>query len=270
MRKKFETFMTLLMTFLFCFQAAISGFEGFSGNSDGARKNKILVLIIASDDLPVYVKEQKIWRAYMHLDPEHIEAYFMKSNPNLETDCKIDGDTIWTKTVDSISPGLLNKTIASMEILQPRLEEFDYVLRTNLSSFYVFPKLLDQALTLPQEKCYFACFMAHGGYSFGSGAGFMLSPDLVRELVNGKNVLWNDPLLDDVCIGRFLHGRAQTIHAHRIDILNLQTWMDHKDNLPLNYHYRLKHTDGNLRETEEVYVMSELLRKFYNLSISLD
>lgn len=40
-------------------------------------------------------------------------------------------------------PGILNKTVKGLEFLQPCFSDFDYILRTNLSSFYVFPKLLN-------------------------------------------------------------------------------------------------------------------------------
>jgi hypothetical protein len=57
-------------------------------------KIKLLVLIIASDNHPIYIELQKIWRAYMHLDPEHVEVYFMKNNPNLSTQYQSINDEI--------------------------------------------------------------------------------------------------------------------------------------------------------------------------------
>ena len=52
----------LLLTCLFC-------------NTLHARDTKVLVLIIASDNQPVYLELQKLWRSYMHQDRKHIEAY---------------------------------------------------------------------------------------------------------------------------------------------------------------------------------------------------
>ena len=82
-------------------------------------KIKLLVLIIASDNLPVYVEEQKIWRSYMHLDPRHVEAYFIKGNPQLPANYFFKEDVIWSQTQDCIIPGILNKTLLSMEALMP-------------------------------------------------------------------------------------------------------------------------------------------------------
>lgn len=41
---------------------------------------KLLVLIISSDNRPIYLEFEKLWRSYMHLNPEHVEAYFLKAS----------------------------------------------------------------------------------------------------------------------------------------------------------------------------------------------
>ncbi len=56
---------------------------------------KTLLIIIASDNVPVYQYFQQSWRSYMHSDPEHIEAYFLKGDPDLPVPVLIDKDIIW-------------------------------------------------------------------------------------------------------------------------------------------------------------------------------
>jgi hypothetical protein len=104
---------------------------------------KLLVLIIASEDLPVYVELQKIWRAYMHSFPANVDAYFIKGDPNLPTKYQFVDDVIWSQTVENLIPGLINKTVLSLEAMLPKLHQYDYVLRANLSSFFHFPRLLE-------------------------------------------------------------------------------------------------------------------------------
>src|SRR4051794_35502725 len=94
-----------------------------------AREPKILVLVIASDDLPVYRELQNIWKAYMHSDPEHIEAYFLKADPLLTRPFEIREDVILSQTAENLIPGVLNKTLLAFECLLPGIEEYDYVLR---------------------------------------------------------------------------------------------------------------------------------------------
>lgn len=122
--------------------------------SEHLKEPKTLILIIATDDKPAYRELQKIWEAYMNSDPEHFEAYFVRANPHLPSAYEIKKNEILVKTQESFFPGIINKTIMSMEALQSRLDEFDYVLRTNLSSFFPYNNLLKYLSKLPTENCY--------------------------------------------------------------------------------------------------------------------
>ena len=226
---------------------------------------KVLVLIIASDDKAYYLEEQKIWRSYIHLDPTHVEAYFIKASPVLETPYAVIGDEIWSKTEENYIPGILNKTLLSMEALLPRLDEFDYILRTNLSSFYYFPKLFEFLKTLPSTECYSAVIGSLNGKKFGSGAGFILSPDLVKLLIDRKAELIDNPLPDDVAIGHFLlHHAIQIIPAKRLDFISYKAFVKHRNRkLSKHYHFRLKHENESLRNTEEVELHKIFRGMFY-------
>ncbi len=229
---------------------------------------KVLVLIIANDDKDYYLEEQKIWRSYMHLDQEHVEAYFIKGSPELEQPYLIVGDEIWSKTQENYTPGIINKTILSMEAMLPRLDEFDYVLRTNLSSFYYFPKLLGFLKTLPSTQCYSAAIgQLHG--KFGSGAGFILSTDLVKMLIDNKEkLLDNTSFPDDVVIGHFLiQGKIPLIPAKRLDFPSRKAFIKHRNKkLSKHFHFRLKHEDENLRSTEEIYLQTIFREMFYGVN----
>jgi hypothetical protein len=228
---------------------------------------KVLVLIIASDQLPVYVELQKIWKSYMHLDPEHVEAYFIRGNPKLPTPYQIQGDVIWSKTDEGWIPqsaGIINKTVLSLEAMMPRLHEFDYVLRTNLSSFYVFPRLLQVLEKLPRKKCYFASQTGVDS-GIGSGSGFILSPDLAEIIVKNKKVfLGHKKSPDDVMIGNFLKKQGYKLSPHRrIDFLTLDDWFNGRDSMPVDmFHFRVK-TEDHLRLRDDIFIQSELLEIFY-------
>ena len=87
------------------------------------REPKLLVLIISSDQFPLYTELQENWRAYMNYDPEHVKVYFIKGDPNLACQYKIEGDTIWSRVDEGWPPessGIIDKTIYSMEAMLPR------------------------------------------------------------------------------------------------------------------------------------------------------
>lgn len=141
------------------------------------------MFVIASDNEPRYVELQKLWSSYMHSDPEHVEAYFLRADPS--TQSKIEGDVVWSKTEECTIPGILIKTLFAFEQFQPRLKEFDFVIRTNLSSFYVFPQLLKYLETLPQRKCY-AGPLIREGLDAASGCGIIFSTDVVELILKQK------------------------------------------------------------------------------------
>lgn len=229
---------------------------------------KLLILIISTDNFPgcplvfPYKKLQEIWRSYMHLDHEHVKAYFIRANPNLATEYQLEGDVLWSKTEESLKPGILNKTILSMEYFLPRLQEFDFVLRTNLSSFYVIPKLLDFLKQLPKENTYCA-----SGENFGSGCGYILSTDLIKNIVQKKNILLGNNGDDDVVMGYFLRDTGISLRpAPRTDLLCLQDWFEYRSRVnPDDFHFRVKNLIHERRAFDDIFIYSELLKMYYGI-----
>ncbi len=227
---------------------------------------KLLVFVIANDDEPIYVELQKIWRAYMHLDPEHVDAYFIKADPYLEAEYKIDGDTIWSRTEESLFPGILNKTLLSLEAMKDRLEEYDYFLRTNLSSFYVFPRLLHTLSFLPKHRFCFSFGIPHFQPMIISGAGYILSQDVVKMILENKHRLMNVQEFDDVVLGRFLNNKMIQLTRHnRTDLLTIKDFVQKKEKLIHSncFQFRVKNPTHELRLNHDTFIHRELLKTFY-------
>lgn len=248
-------------------------FLSIQAHAEKKRDLKILVLIIASDQIPLFQEFQKTWRAYMHEDPEHVEAYFIKGDPTLDSSYAIRGDTIWTRTEEGYVPesaGILNKTILSMKALLPRIRKFDYVLRANLSSFFVFPRLLKFLQKLPPIRCYSGSGTGEDSV-VASGSGFILSPDLVELLVaHRKKFLNNATMPDDVLIGFFLRDRRIKLRTFpRLDILAMDDWLLLRDHMPSDvFHFRARVTDRSSHIfAEDIAIHSDLLHMFYNKSL---
>ena len=132
---------------------------------------------------------------------------------------------------------------------------------------FIFSLLLNFIDTLPSIGCY--CGNNAGGDSIiGSGAGSILSPDLVELLVQNKNRLihkWRVP--DDCIIGFFLKDHGFHLKRHyKINIESLDQWNQIKDNFPADiFQVRVKTNTSNnyLRIPDELTIHSELYNKFY-------
>lgn len=244
-----------------------------------AKEPKVLVLIIASDNLEAYINLQKVWKSYMHSDPEHFEVYFIRGNPELSTPYEIKGDDLFVKAEENYVPGITEKTVLSMEAMLSRLKEFDYVLRTNLSSFYVFERLLDFLQYLPKEGCYCGVHSylpeewvpEFGRIDYVSGAGILLSSDLAEVLVHEKEDIFafSRELPDDVLFGYYFQNNSIPIrNIGRLDLPSLEHWNGIKDNIPGDiFHFRAKQHYGirSAQESfdDELYIDLELLKIFY-------
>jgi hypothetical protein len=271
----------LIQIFCFVLPWMVQSIESVHPN-----KAKVLLLIIASDE-PIYDELQRLWKSYMHLDREHVEAYFIKADPNLQQPYEIRDDVLWTKTDESWIPGILNKTILSFECMLPRIiNEFDYVVRTNLSSFYIFPRLLKFLEHLPKNGCYSSVRTQGPDVYFGSGCGFILSPDVVELLVEKKRELFDSVYhADDVVIGDYLHrNQIFIIPSPRMQFRSLDDWQNHqgffwpgissdsmigvRPTIPDEvFHIRVKHDDPNCRIDEDLPVYTELIRLFYGIPL---
>ena len=229
----------------------------------GAEPPKVLVLIIASDNQPVYADLQRLWRQYMHLDPAHITAYFIKADPKLPQPFVIQSDVIWSRTKEDLRPGILNKTILSLAALGPKLGEFDYVLRTNLSSLYVFPRLLQFLRTCPQQRFY--CASGDPERNLGSGSGFLLSIDVAQLLIkHSRRLLNRSDDADDVLIGRFLaKQQIKLVLHHRQDIYSLADYAQVQNAADTVFQFRVKNWTAQWRATQDVMIYQDLVQKFY-------
>lgn len=214
---------------------------------------RVLVLILASDTEPVYFEFQRIWRQYMKSTP-NIDCYFYKANPTLDTEYKLEGDTLWIRMEESLD-SVYEKTLKAFDYFANRSEKYDFLFRPNLSSFVVFDKYIQHCHTLPRERCVSAFIGVEGADIFPSGSGFTMSWDIVLELIRDRPVL---QCQDDVTIGKWLHEKGIPIYpASRCDYTNNAGTPMFRG--PNPFHYRVKNADRRL----DVRIHTKLLRQFY-------
>ena len=164
----------------------------------------IIILIIANDDNESYIEMQQIWRKYMN-NHSNIKSYFIKNKIDINEDIIVNQEenTIYVKNNENLIPGILQKTIKSFEYCLQNFE-FDYIYRTNLSSFID----LNKAYHFLENNKFdyggcgiYKCIMNHT--LFASGCGFIISKNCTQELINNKNLI-NYKIIDDVAIGEVL------------------------------------------------------------------
>ena len=97
------------------------------------------MLILAGGD-GIYETLRKFWSTYMHASDE-IEAYFYRSDMDLSGNYEIRGDTVYVKCPEGLW-SVVKKLQMALQAFESRLDEFDYICRPNLSSFFIFDRYL--------------------------------------------------------------------------------------------------------------------------------
>jgi hypothetical protein len=117
------------------------------------------------------------------------------------------------------------------EILKYR--DFDYVFRTNTSSYL----------------------------NFGSGAGYILSKDLVELIVNHKKA-WNHDLNEDVALGRILYDLE--VPLNQLDRYDIESLRDLKNIDLKHYHYRFRIDKSGYPRIFEIFILKIINYKIEN------
>ena len=226
---------------------------------------KTLILILASNNNNVYINCRKIWKKYMNLN-KNIGIFFVygKLSEPLE-----DYDSHSDLVFDNIPENYLNidKTIAAFEILNLKYNH-DYLIRTNLSTFWDLNKLEMNSEKLPKEKCYYGDgplpTYDHRGY-YVSGTDTIVSRDLIYKILENKEKI-NYTIIDDQSMGLFFHVYLKTpiIVSNMCFYEDIQNYKLEYDKINNNIdHYRVKNIIN--REYNDLFIYRFLLKKIYNI-----
>jgi hypothetical protein len=238
---------------------------------------KVLMLILASDggkdDL--YTKLQKVKRLYVHSYPE-VDAYFYKADPNLETDHKIIGDIIYVKTEETY-PELWKKLLLILKVFENKLDNYDFISRPNLSTFFIMDRYLNHLQSLPKQMCCSGLqFYGRQPIPFPSGYLFTITPDIAHYIIN-NNIILNNIGIDDRCVGvilkelkigitQFPFIEIENPYIYETDILKCRL----ED--PNIFLIRIRHflnyntlfgADIDNRAEKDLFIHCLLLKKFY-------
>lgn len=154
----------------------------------------LIVIISASSKIERWNYEKKLWKQYMNSFP-NIDCVF--------TECK-ENFTLEENCMESFKPGIFQKTILTLS--RPEYRHYDYYIRANLSTFYIF-----DYLTHSLKKNIPTNIPAFGGFCTCwkgvQGTGIVMNR-LAKEILiqEGKNYtnFNNSNLADDVLISKIL------------------------------------------------------------------
>lgn len=264
-----------------------------------------IILVLSSDDecldnstwsspriypewKPMFPYFKRIWESYHTTNPD-IKIVYVYGNSKIE---RKPYDLVFEHVEENNYPGMITKTLLAMKLID-RTYDYNYLIRTNLSTFWNLPLLLDRLKTLPEKECLAGTVITkdvveamlgkNAGKvfvpeSYIAGYDMIMSRDVVREIlpfqqniINQRVVLNMEDL--SLCLGieKYLGIKHQPRHI-RHEVANMfmsNTFMESYFNKIYNEsiflqqdHYRAK---NRLNRNVDKIILSRLLEKVYNI-----
>jgi len=180
---------------------------------------KLVNLILYSDNIPEYVEMKNMLEKYLSKLQNFI-YYFYCFDSSISTEYEIRGNTIYIRGSETSVPGILDKTIKAIQITNKIHSDYDYIVRTNISTIVNFP-LLQQFLMIHKNENYDYigptkvltwCDIPSGiiddkyyKTQFVCGICIILSKKIVDLLLSNIHIL-DYSVIDDVALGVFFNN----------------------------------------------------------------
>lgn len=197
---------------------------------------RVLILVLSFEDKDIYSEfksvQEKTWDS---IDVHGVKTFYYYGGANIS---QILDNSIYL----NVSEGLENCGYKTIECFKAIISlEFDYIFRTNSSSYIDKYLLHNFLINKPREKFYSGIIGEFNGIKFASGSGYFLSKDLVQIIIENSN-LWDHIILDDVALGKLLTGyNIPLIPSERYEIISNKSFWSFFKIIPLRFfHYRLK------------------------------
>lgn len=214
---------------------------------------KVLIIVLShNDDLysQFYKSQKETWDS---TDTPNIQTLYLFGNHSCD---EIIDDKIMVNvdeiTINDSHINLGHKTIKSFILTKDF--DYDYIFRTNSSSYIDKKLLLDFISDKPKNNYYSGFIGEFENIKFASGSGFFLSKDLVNYIIDNSDN-WDHNLIDDVALGLLLknYGISPQLND-RMDIIN-------DSEIPNHYfHYRLK-TNNRFDDIRRMYLINDIKNK---------
>lgn len=165
-------------------------------------KFKIVILVLSSDIEPYLTLTNTIKNTWGDNKNEDIKIIYYYHKNDIECDYFDDKtSSLYIKGDETLS-NIGYKTIKCFDYVIKNYI-FDFIFRTNSSSYVNINELLKFVNDKPRENYCSAPIGIYNNIRFPSGCGYLLSCDIVNKIVK-NSLLWNHYLIDDVALGCLL------------------------------------------------------------------
>jgi hypothetical protein len=227
-------------------QARPSDTSNIRATIDSTVGGLFLLVVVTNSPEPYYNAQRYFWRLIAKKDPR-VRVVFVNDDPDVTESAppRLVGDDLFAPGAHGALPGNLVKVMAALRFFEGDLKNFKFVLKTNLSSFWVWALFLKWIEAGGVQIPTYAGveFSIENGVQAASGAGMLMSVDLALQLHHNRAML-DFKKYDDVAIAELMavlgHG-VQTMP--RRDFLGACTGpgiSHHNQPDNVEFHFRIK------------------------------
>lgn len=174
---------------------------------------RVLILSIATHDVVYDDMKRVLWRDAADI-PEGWAHKFVYAGP--QDDDPGPGDLVVPGVEESLVPGVARKTLVA---LRECAADYDYVVRSNLSTLWLWPRLEEYLETAPRSG-FVAGTVDSANGDHVCGCCIIMSADVVDTLVTRHwDEIWKSTDPDDVVLTRVCRGIAEVHQLPRLDVL---------------------------------------------------
>lgn len=110
---------------------------------------------------------------------------------------------LYIKGDDTYMPGILIKTLDAFEYMLPKFNNYDYIIRTNISTIVEF-NLLSYLLKLNPIEYGGGNMYVNNGVPYIQGTAIILKPHVLKHLTENRNKVNLNTPADDISIGLYI------------------------------------------------------------------
>ena len=191
-----------------------------SDNFDNKKNESphILNLVLYStDNGGSYDKMKELTQSY-YKQFSNVKTVYYRFEKNIKTPYELKGNVLLVKGEETYIPGILQKTVDAFEYFKPSLNQYDFIIRSNISTIIQFDKLSDELRVNPIQ---YGCGLCWGienadkpekdrGHIYSSGTSIILSSATVSRILENKQFM-DETVIDDVSIGELISKKMPDV-----------------------------------------------------------
>lgn len=209
---------------------------------------KLIILVIASNS-DFYNEVVKIfWKKLIkncNQNYKNVKIYLLYGD-SYNKELNINNENLLCFDLEeNLIPNILKKTCLAFEYIKNKYD-FEYVFRTNLSSFLIIDRFLNYLDNIKNNNRYLysGTIVKKKYLDFVSGAGILLNKNSIEIILKNTDKI-NFSLADDIAIATLLKG-IERVNINRYNIEKYNYTLD-EDKISLHYENILKNDYFHIR-----------------------